>query len=69
MLDQDLTRCAGLSICPGKATIRPKAVRLWWSDKACVSQEGKDDEEGGVEIGMCQLQDQVTTVAEAMQAL
>ena len=59
----------GFSIRPGKATIRPKAVRLWWSDKACVPQKGKDNEEGRAEIGMCQLQDEVTTVAEKMQAL
>jgi len=68
-LNQNLTWCAGLSVRPGKATIRPKAVRLRWSNKACVPQEGQDDEESCAEIRMCFMQDQVTTVAEAMQAL
>jgi len=51
-----LTRCAGLFIRPGKATIRPKAVRIRWSNKACFPQESEDNQEGRAQIGMCQLQ-------------
>ena len=47
----------GLSICSGKAKIRPQTVRLWWSDEACVPQEGEDNQESRVEIGVHTMQD------------
>lgn len=30
----------GLAVRAGKETLRPKAVRLRWSDQACLPQEG-----------------------------
>jgi len=59
----------GLVIRPRKTTIRPEAVRLRWSDKASVQEEGKDNQEGRFEIRMHCLQDQGTIGVEAMQAL
>lgn len=59
----------GLAVRPGKASIRPQTIRLWWSDQACVPQKGKDNQESRVEIGVHTMQDQGTTVVEAMQAL
>jgi len=57
-----------LVIRPRKASIRPQAVRLRWSDEACVPQEGKDNQEGRVEIGVHIMQDEGTIIAQALQA-
>ena len=59
----------GLAVCSGKAPIRPQAVRLRWSDQACLPQEGQDYQEGCVEVGVRKVQDQGAVIAEAMQAL
>merc|ERR1711939_1148476 len=40
----------GLPIRARKASIRPQAIRLWWSNEARFPQEGKDNQEGRVEI-------------------
>merc|ERR1712230_96168 len=59
----------GLPIRARKASIRPQAIRLWWSNEARFPQEGKDNQEGRVEIGMHSLQDKGTISVEAMQTL
>jgi len=59
----------GLALRTGKAQIRPQAVRLRWSDEACVPQEGKDYEEGCPAVRVHTMQDQGTAGAEALQAL
>merc|ERR1712144_184231 len=53
----------GLPIRARKASIRPQAIRLWWSNEARFPQEGR------VEIGMHILQDKGTISVEAMQTL
>jgi len=60
---------SGFPIRARKAKIRPQAIRLRWSDKACFPQEGKDNQEGRVETGVHVLQDQGTASAQALQAL
>jgi hypothetical protein len=52
-----LTTKPGLALRARKETLRPQAVRIRWSDQARLPQEGQDNEEGRVEIGMRQLQD------------
>ena len=47
----------GLAFRPRKAPIRPQAVRLWWSNKTRVPQEGEDNQEGRVKIGVHNMQD------------
>lgn len=59
----------GLALRTGKATLRPQAVGLWWSDQARLPQEGQDYQEGRLAIGVRQVQDQGSTGSEAMQAL
>jgi hypothetical protein len=58
----------GLIIRPRKAKIRSQAVRIWWSDETRVQKEGKDNQEGRVEVGVHSMQDKGTASAEAMQA-
>ena len=45
------------------------AVRIRWSDKARLPQEGKDDKEGRATTRMQFVQVQVAIALEAMQAL
>ena len=59
----------GFAFRPGKAQIRPQAVRLRRSNEARVPQEGKDDQEGRAEIRMHTMQDQGAIGAQALQAL
>ena len=59
----------GLVGSSGKASLRPQAIRLWWSDQARLPQEGKDHEEGCPPSRMYRLQVQGTTAIEAMQAV
>ena len=51
-----------------KAPLRPQAIWLRWSDEASLPQKGKDNEEGGFEVGMYKLQDQGAIGVEALQA-
>ena len=64
-----LTDETGLALRPGEATIRPQAVRLRWSNKARLPQEGQDDQEDCAAVGVRCLQDQDAISTEAMQAL
>jgi hypothetical protein len=66
-LSADMNR-SGLIIRTRKATIRSQAVRIWWSDETGVQKEGKDNQEGRVEIGVHSMQNQSTAGVEAMQA-
>lgn len=59
----------GIALRTRKASLWSQTVRLWWSDQACVPQEGEDNKEGRVEIGVHKLQDKGTIGVEAMQAL
>jgi hypothetical protein len=59
----------GLSFRTRKETLRPQAIRLRRSDKACFPQEGQDDQESRAETGVHTMQDQGTAVAQALQAL
>jgi len=59
----------GLRLRTRKETLRPKAVRIRWSDKARVPQEGQDHQEGRAKTGVHTMQDQGTAVAQALQAL
>lgn len=59
---------SGLALRTGKAPIRSQAVRLWWSNKARLPQESKDNEEGRAAVRMHTMQDEGTARAEAVQA-
>lgn len=59
----------GFSLRAGKASLRPQTIRLWWSDQARLPQEGKDNEEGCVKIGVHSVQVQDAITSEALQAL
>ncbi len=49
-----------------KAALWSQAVGIRWADEAGVPQESQDDEEGGAEAGVHELQNQVATGAETM---
>jgi len=59
----------GLARRTGQATIRPKTVRIRWSDQARLPQEGEDDEEGRLAARVHVVQVQASARPQALQAL
>merc|ERR1712188_2506 len=49
--------------------LRREAAGLWWSDQACVPQEGQDHKEDCSAIGVCGVQVQEPRCSQARKAL
>ncbi len=59
----------GLYLRARKASLRSQTIRLWWSDQARLPQEGEDDKEGRIKIGVHSVQIQDAAPDQALQAL